>query len=388
MDYCTTKLLGLENVLVNNVNVFSSSIEIALSTKPKPSVCPCCGHTTKYVHDYRLQRIKDIPYNGKSVRLLLRKRRYVCPCCKKKFFEKYPFLPKYYHMTQRVYINILNDCREVYSYKSIALRYGVSTNTVGRVISIYDRHLYTCPQVISIDEFKGNAGDKYQSILADPKKGKVLDILRNRDSNTLLDYFKALNGRERVKVFISDMYKPYRDIAKIFFPKAKYVIDKYHYVRQVYWAVDRVRKKIQKNFNKERRIYFKHSKKLIFADSSKLGSEDRIALDVILSSSDELYLAWLLKEEFKEFRKCRSSTEGARVLRRWIEIAKESKLEEFKDCITAFTNWFEYICNSLDVPYTNGFIEGKNNKIKVLKRNAYGVRNFERFRKRILLSCG
>ncbi len=56
--------------------------------------------------------------------------------------------------------------------------------------------------------------------------------------------------------------------------------------------------------------------------------------------------------------------------------------------VQSFENRFEYICNSLDTEYTNGFIEGKNNKIKVLKRNAFGVRNFERFRKRILLACG
>ncbi|HCY48990.1 MAG TPA: hypothetical protein DHU79_01880 [Clostridiales bacterium] len=68
-------------------------------------------------------------------------------------------------------------------------------------------------------------------------------------------------------------------------------------------------------------------------------------------------------------------------------LARSFNLREFDDCIRAFTNWFEYILNSLDTPYTNGFVEGKNNRIKVLKRNAYGVQNFERFRKRILLSC-
>ena len=65
-------------------------------------------------------------------------------------------------------------------------------------------------------------------------------------------------------------------------------------------------------------------------------------------------------------------------------MAKESKLKEFKPAITAFTNWKEEICNSKLVKYTNGYTEGCNNKIKVLKRNAYGYKNFERFRNRIL----
>ena len=113
-----------------------------------------------------------------------------------------------------------------------------------------------------------------------------------------------------------------------------------------------------------------------------------VALEVILNHSSELYNAWVLKELFRDLGKCKTSEEGRKYLSNWIEIAREAKIPEFKECIRAFENWFEYICNSLDTSYTNGFIEGKNNKIKVLKRNAYGVRNFERFRKRILLACG
>ena len=93
--------------------------------------------------------------------------------------------------------------------------------------------------------------------------------------------------------------------------------------------------------------------------------------------------AWQLKEIFKDFRQCKNSDEGRKILRDWILTALECNIPEFKDCITAFTNWSIEILNSLDYPYTNGFTEGTNNKIKVLKRNAYGFRNFERFTNRI-----
>ena len=388
MNNCITKFLDLGNVSVENVQVYFDEIVVDVKTDSMQVECPHCGHSTKRVHDYRIQKIKDVPYNGKNVIIRLRKRRYVCCKCGKKFSEKYGFLPKYHHMTQRVYMHILRECRQPVSYKCIAQKFGVSSYTVMRIMNLYNREMYKAPKVFGIDEFKGDAGDRFQCIIADPAKHKVLEILPNRNSIQLLDYLKRLKGRENTEIFVSDMYKPYVEIGKICFPNAKIVIDKYHYTRQVYWAVDRVRKRIQKAFGKEKRIYFKHSKKLILAAYEDLKDESKLALEIILGHSEELYNAWVLKELFRDFAKCKDSREGKVFLRNWIEIAKEAKIPEFDDCIRAYENWFEYICNSLDTPYTNGFIEGKNNKIKVLKRNAYGVKNFERFRKRILLACG
>jgi transposase len=71
-------------------------------------------------------------------------------------------------------------------------------------------------------------------------------------------------------------------------------------------------------------------------------------------------------------------------LRNWVLLAEFTDLPEFKTSLTAIHNWDQYILNAFDYPYTNGFTEGSNNKIKVLKRVSFGVRNFPRFRNRIL----
>ena len=70
-----TSLFGIANVFVDKIENNSSSIQIFLSTTPKEQVCPCCGQTTKYIHDYRTQKIRDIPFQGKETFLLLHKRR-------------------------------------------------------------------------------------------------------------------------------------------------------------------------------------------------------------------------------------------------------------------------------------------------------------------------
>lgn len=385
---CITKLLGLKDIFVSDVKECENSIFINILTTKKQAICPCCKGATSRVHDYRLQKVKDLPFRDKFVYLLLKKRRYLCTHCGKKFLEKYTFLPRYHRMTQRVYEHILRLLRTNYSMKSVANLCNVSVNTVSRVFDIVDYKLYKLPEVLAIDEFKGNAGnEKYQVILTNPKNRKVLDILPDRKKINLFDYFKQFNNRNSVKIVVMDMWESYYDVCKAMFPNAKIIIDKYHYIRQVYWALDRVRKRVQKGFMEHKRIYFKRSKKLLFAPYDRLNNDSKQALRIMLSQHFDLQEAWQLKELFSLFRKSDSYETARKNLRGFLLSAQECNIPEFKDCITALSNWSNPILNSFEHSYTNGFTEGINNKIKVLKRNAFGFRSFNRFRNRILHIC-
>ena len=154
------------------------------------------------------------------------------------------------------------------------------------------------------------------------------------------------------------MWKTYADISKTFFKKADLVIDKYHWIRQVMWAFDSVRKDVQKKLGSEYRKYFKRSRKILFKRFNELSEYQKQKVMVMLSAKE--------------------------LLLEWMDYAKSSNFKRFQKCADTFYNWFSGIINSLNTPVTNGFTEGCNNKIKVLKRNAYGYKNFSRFRKRIL----
>jgi transposase len=120
---------------------------------------------------------------------------------------------------------------------------------------------YKCkslPEVLSIDEFRGNAGgQKYQCIITDTRNHKVLDILPNRRQDALYRYFSSFSTRNSVKYVVMDMSRSYLEIAKTCFPRATIVIDKYHVVRQVIWDFEKVRKAEQQKFSDYRRKYFK-----------------------------------------------------------------------------------------------------------------------------------
>jgi transposase len=298
--------------------------------------------------------------------------------------ENITFLPKYQRRTVRLTHFIIDKLRDVISFSYLSREVNLSVSTVIRIFDAVQYPKPDMPKVIGIDEFKGNTGcEKYQCILTDIENHKVIDILPNRFEYSLIDYFKDLK-RDDTKYFVSDMWRTYANIAHTYFKKATYVIDKYHFVRQVSWAFESVRKEAQRKFNKQRRIYFKRSKKLLLKRYDDLDAESKEAVRVMLNADEALYKAYWLKEDFYDIMKSQSKEEAKKKISDWILQAENSQIVRFSKCADTMRNWFQAICNSFDCAYTNGFTEGCNNKIKVLKRNAYGYRNFSRLRNRIL----
>ncbi len=156
----------------------------------KKHKCNCCGSITDKIHDYRKQKINDISAFGKAVTIILRKRRYRCHNCNKRFFEENTFLPRYYRRTNRLTAYIIDKLRDERSFSSVAREVNLSVTTVIRTFDLVSYPKSKLTKVLSIDEFKGNTcGEKYQCILTDPENGVVLDILPKRYAHYLSNYF-------------------------------------------------------------------------------------------------------------------------------------------------------------------------------------------------------
>lgn len=388
LSNCISNLLNLKGVILKSTKVFDDHIDVYIETKPADHICPCCGAVTHKVHDYRKQIIKDIPIQYKNVNIILRKRRYICSCGKK-FYEKYSFLPRYHRMTNKLSFHITLELKNLVSMKEIAKRTNVSVSTVMRVFKYTNYGIPNLPEVLSIDEFKGNTdAGKYQCILVDGKNKKVLDILPDRCQSHLISYFKKYprEQRNKVKIFICDMWQPYVDLAKAMFPNAKIVIDKYHFARQTTWAIENVRKRLQKQMPDNLRRYYKRSRKIILSRNYRLSDDNKKALELMLLYNDDLRVAYHLKEWFYDICHYDDINLQRKELSKWIQDASLSCIKEFEQCANTYRNWFEGILNAFRYGYTNGPTEGFNNKIKVLKRVSFGLKNFQRFRNRILHS--
>lgn len=368
-------------------NEQKEGFEAFIEMPVKEHRCPHCGHTTTYIKDYRLQTVKDLTVAGKPLIVTVRKRRYICKECNSTFTENNPYIKRYCHFPQRFYFESIKETLTLQSFTSIARKVGVSVSSIIRWFDNINYPKAELPSCIAIDEFKGNAdGEKFQCNLSDPVKHKIIDILPNRDSEDLCKHFLEYTYDERAKVkkVVMDLSTLFRSVAKQLFPEAKIIADKFHVIRVVTNSLENVRKRIQKEFHDTKRKWFKRSRRLLLKQEYKLTDEDKIELNRMLNSSRELEKAWLLKEKFYEIFRKETRTEAKRELRDWLLLANHLSVPEFQHCITTFTNWSTEIANIVGENISNGFIEGSNNKIKVLKRISFGVQNFRRFRNRIL----
>lgn len=383
-----SKILEIKDLIVTNVESNNEEMHIHFKLNRKDHVCPGCGAVTNRVHDYRKSIIKDTPIMGKKTFLHYSKRRYHCDCCGKHFNETFNYLPRQCRITTRLNFHAISLLGSAQNVSSVAKQVGISASTIFRRMSDINfpkpNHL---PQVLSIDEFKGNAGgEKFQAILTNPKTHELVDILPSRIQWQLKDYLFEFNNRKDVRYFIMDMNYVYKDIAENYLPNATIVIDRFHVVRYVTWALENVRKRIQKEMHPSKRKYFKRSRKILLSHYWKLKDESKQALEIMLQQSNDLAKAYFLKEQFYDFMASPTRTEAAKKLQKFILSAHASNLTEFNACLTMLSNWSKYILNSFECPYSNGFTEGTNNKIKVIKRNGYGYRNFKNFRNRIFLA--
>lgn len=379
--------------------------------------CPDCGKKTKRVHDYREQRIKHAKLAGYNTYIVYRKRRYICMFCNKRFYEPNFITQKHGKLSSNLKLVILELLKKKLSMKEIAELANVSSSTILRILKSLEpsKDKIKLSEVLCIDEFKSvkNVGN-YSFILADPIEGKIIDILPTRLKNDLISYFNSFDQKQRnkVKYVIMDLWPYYREVVKKMFPNAKIIADKFHYVRQVYWAFNSIRIKVQtKLYHTNRFAYnlLKKNWKALIAYSSKLdGSRTFYSrqykryvsifdiIDDCLQASDELAQAYALKEQFYAIIHNSNYKTIRHKLDDFINTLIDSNLPEFNAAITAFTNWKEEIINSF-IPnqlikkvdteehhFTNGYIEGLNNFIKVLKRVAFGYRNFDNFKTRIL----
>ena len=383
-----SNLLEIKDLIIDNIETSSSDIHLHFHLERRDVSCPFCNSITNKVHDYRPSVIKDSPIQGKLLFLHYKKRRYHCNNCNHHFNEPFHLLPKHCRITNRLAFLSIHQLRETQNVSSVARQLGISASTIFRRINDLSfpkpAHL---PTVLSIDEFKGNAGgQKFQAILTDPARHKVLDILPSRTQAQVASYIRSFSNRKQVKYFIMDMNKAYLDIGLTYFPNATIVIDKFHVVRYITWALENVRKRIQKDMHPSKRKYFKRSRRILLSHYDSLSNENKLVLEVMLQQSNDLAQAYYLKELFYEFMRSENSTIAKSKLHKFILAAQVSQLKEFHAALIMLGNWGKYILNSFDCPYSNGFTEGSNNKIKVIKRNGYGFRNFENFRNRILLS--
>jgi transposase len=366
----------------------AQQITVELQYRAASALCPHCGQSTPKVHSVSIQRKRDGRLGDKAVCLVLHKRRFRCLGCGKVFSEPDPAFGPRRRSSQR-FREHLGQEAVYHTVRHVARKEGVGEGLVRRCLTQEAERLLGAvtlqgSRVLGLDEFSIRKGQVYDTAIMDIEKKQVLGVVSGRRQEQVASFFTALPQPEGVQVVVMDMHEPFRQAAHLCLPEAKVVADKFHVLMHVHQALDQVRTSLQAKGGKKGELF--RSRYLLLKAAERLTEGEEERLQRVFSCYPSLTVAWALKEAFRRWYKSPSRAVAELELERWERAVREHGPAPFHRLFPMLRNWREEILNYLDHRYTNGFVEGKNNRIKVIKRVAYGYRNNQNFRQRILLS--
>ncbi|WP_372583699.1 ISL3 family transposase [Streptococcus pneumoniae] len=403
-----TKLLDIKDPNVQILNIINKDTHKEIIAKldyDAPS-CPECGNQLK---KYDFQKPSKIPYletTGMPSRILLRKRRFKCYHCSKMMVAETSIVKKNHQIPRIINQKIAQKLIEKISMTDIAHQLAISTSTVIRKLndSHFEHDFSRLPEIMSwdVETVRGvtvSIGRWKMSFIAqDFEKLDIITVLEGRTQAVIRDHFLKYDRavRCRVKIITMDMFSPYYDLARQLFPCAKIVLDRFHIVQHLSRAMSRVHVQIMNQFHRKSHEYkaIKRYWKLIQQDSCKLSDKrfyrpifrmhltNKEILNKLLSYSEDLkhhyqlYQLLLFHFQNKEPEKFFGL----------IEDNLKQVHPIFQTVFKTFLKDKEKIINALQLHYSNAKLEATNNLIKLIKRNAFGFRNFENFKKRIFIA--
>lgn len=419
MDFESIKRLGLDHYnidLTKSYEIYDPStnnhtIHLYL-LKDKTIVCQNCGSIDISIKGSVKSSINYSSPLENNITIILHKRQYRCNDCNKTFYQSNPIISEGKNISIQKDFNILQALRDKNkTFTQVAKDFNISPTYVQ---NLFDKKVslkrLSLPNVLCIDEVysKRLTKHKYCCVLYAPQWKSIVDILPSRHKLNLIDYFAKIpiSEKDNVKFISMDLWDSYRDVAKLCLPKAKICADPFHVIKHLIECFKRIRIDVMKKYEhlkyEQSNYYWLFKKYFNFleTDLSKLPDHPiRVShsgmymtkyqiITFMLSVSNELKLAYELKEDYRSFNCVASIDNAEEMLDELIIKFKASNLKEYAPFWRILINWHDEIINSFNRingnKITNGPMERINKDIKNLFSISFDSTNFERVRNRII----
>ena len=298
--------------------------------------------------------------SGKRVFIDLPIYRLYCPNCKQVLTESLSFLQPYQRYTNR-FISFIHHLCAISTVKEVADLTGLNWDVVQRLDQRYlEKHLVRSQwdkvDTICIDEVSYKKRHHYFTIISDYATGQIIEIIEGRSYRKVASVLKKIKRRLRLKIkwFSVDLWKPYLKIVHQYFPNAKIVLDKFHLIGQLNEAIDTIRKDEQMAQEKEDHRILKNSRWLFLYGNENLKLAQLDRLQQILELNQNLYTAYLLKEEFRSIMNELSKSHGSQSIVRWIETVMATNLDPLKKFARLVKRHMQKLLNYFPNPIASG----------------------------------
>ena len=399
--YHTTQLIGIKdkNITLNKVLKHKTHIEMIATLDYAPGNCNHCqGKQIKY--DF--QKPSKIPFlevAGFPSLIRLKKRRFQCKNCRKVTVSETSLVQKNCQISEPLRQKVAQALVNRQALTHIAQDLAISTSTVHRKLKefTFKEDFSRLPEILSIDEFSYQKG-KLAFIAQDFETKKIITILENRTQTTIRNHFfkYSKEARNSVKVVTVDMSGSYIPMIPKLFPKAKIVIDRFHIVQHMSRALNHTRIQLMTQFDKKSLEYraLKYYWKSVLKDSRKLSlnSFRSRTFGETLTPKECLTEIFHLVPELKGYYDLYQlllfhlQEKNADYFFDLIEEALPHLNQNFKTALRTILHHKQHVINAIELPYSNAKLEATNKLIKDIKRNAFGFRNFDNFKKRIFIA--
>lgn len=298
--------------------------------------------------------------------------------------------------TKRFEADIGRQCREM-SIARVAEMHRLSWDQVRRMEIAYMRDLVKkYPpskrlRAIGIDEVSIKKGHRYAIVVADLDRRRPIWLAcEGRKEEDMDTFFKEIGpGRCRgIRLAVMDMWKPFKNSTQNHAPQAEIIYDKFHVLKHLSHALDQVRRMEYKRVSENDRRFIKGQRYTLLSKEANLTLEGQRSLHLLLKANRRLNKAYLLKESFGQLWEYNHPTWARKFFDNWKNQLRWSRLKPFQDFIDLVERHWEGIISYCrpDHKVSLGFMEGLNNKIRVIQRRAYGIRDKEYFRLKVLTS--
>ena len=358
-------------------------------------MCGACGTAHRTWYDRKHRRVRDLPCADYRIYLDLEVRRVACRQCGTVKRERLDFLLDNALHTKRFARYVGRRCRAG-TIRDVAAELHLNWQTVKRLEMDYMREQLRRigtpgPQVIGIDEVSIRKGHTYRIVVSDLIRRRPIWFGGEDRSEASMDGFYRFLGEKkarRIRLTVMDMWKPFRNSTKKNAPRSAILFDKFHVMKHLGEALDKVRKSEYARLEGKQRHFIKGQKYALLSHPQNLTGTARKNLKLLLAANKRLNTAYLLKESFGQLWDYEREAWARRFFDNWRAGLKWQRLkpyEKFAEMIERHWDGIAAYCHP-ENKVSLGFVEGLNNKIRVLQRRAYGLRDEEYLRLKILTS--
>ena len=346
-------------------------------------------------YDRMRRQVRDLPSAEYRIMLDVEVRRVACPACDAVKRERLEFLADNPHFTKRFAYYVGRRCRQA-SVRDVAKELKLTWDTVKALEMHYmraqiERAGTPGPRAIGIDEIAVRKGHNYRIVVSDLDRKRPIWFGGDDRSEASMAQFYDWLGPEKsngIRLLVMDMWKPFRNVARQRAPQAAILFDKFHIMRHLGEALDKVRKTEYARLRGTDRRFIKGQKYTLLSHRDNLSLDGKRSLTLLLAANKRLNTAYVLKESFRQLWDYRREGWARRFFDNWRASLKWQRLtpyERFAAMIERHWDGIAAYCRP-ENKVSLGFVEGLNNKIRVFQRRAYGLKDEEYLRLKVL-SC-